>query len=208
LEWRFIPPISPWWGGWWEKLVRSTKSALQKTLGRRTLTEEQLLTTLVEVEACLNSRPLTCQADDVTDRYDVITPAHFLIGRPFFTPVKEADEACDVTNERLVERKQHRHAVLERFWTEWKLEYLRMLPSPANSRTCYKLKTGSVILVEDASLPRQAWPLGVEVKMSSGTRRTSAGRRCANVKEYLDAPSAETPLSRSHVTDSSISHIF
>ena len=22
-QWRNIPPISPWWGGWWERLVRS-----------------------------------------------------------------------------------------------------------------------------------------------------------------------------------------
>lgn len=31
-EWKFIAPRSPWWGGWWERLVRSVKSALKKFL--------------------------------------------------------------------------------------------------------------------------------------------------------------------------------
>ena len=167
LEWRFIAPISPWWGGWWERLVRSTKSALRKTLGRRTLTEEQLLTVLLEVEACLNSRPLTCQTDEA-DKYNVITPAHFLIGRPFFVSVKDAEDPSDITSERLVERRPHQLAVTERFWTEWRLEYLRMLPSPASGRSNYRLKEGVLVLVDDASLPRQGWPLGVVVKCHPG----------------------------------------
>ena len=33
-EWLFIAPNSPWWGGWWERLVRSVKSALRKNSGR------------------------------------------------------------------------------------------------------------------------------------------------------------------------------
>ena len=27
-SWRFIAPLSPWWGGWWERLVKSVKSSL------------------------------------------------------------------------------------------------------------------------------------------------------------------------------------
>ncbi|KAJ8030134.1 Fatty acid synthase [Holothuria leucospilota] len=30
--WKFIAPRAPWWGGWWEKLVGSVKSALKKSL--------------------------------------------------------------------------------------------------------------------------------------------------------------------------------
>ena len=167
VEWRFIAPLSPWWGGWWERLVRSTKSALRKTLGRRTLTWNQLHTVLVEVEACLNSRPLTFQAAGAKD-YDVTTPAHFLIGRPFFVAVKEAEDACSVTRTDLVERMQHRNAVLERFWMEWRTEYLRLLPCPANNRSQYKLREGSVVLVEDAQLPRHHWPLAVVEKTHRG----------------------------------------
>lgn len=39
--------------------MRSVKSALKKSLGTRCLTKCELETTLIEVEACINSRPLT-----------------------------------------------------------------------------------------------------------------------------------------------------
>ncbi|XP_076044749.1 uncharacterized protein LOC143027355 [Oratosquilla oratoria] len=78
-EWKFIAPRSPWWGGWWERLVRSVKSALKKYLGTRCLTKCELETTLFEVEACINSRPLTYVSDDYNVK-NPLTPSHFLIG--------------------------------------------------------------------------------------------------------------------------------
>ncbi|XP_066940953.1 uncharacterized protein [Macrobrachium rosenbergii] len=58
-QWKFIVPRAPWWGGWWERLVRSVKSALKKTMGVKCLSRCELETTLHVVEACINSRPLT-----------------------------------------------------------------------------------------------------------------------------------------------------
>jgi hypothetical protein len=82
-DWRFSAPRSPWWGGFWERLVRSVKSALKKSIGVRALTFSELETTLIEVEACINSRPLTFVGDSVSDR-SPLTPSHFLIGRSGF----------------------------------------------------------------------------------------------------------------------------
>ena len=74
--WKFIAPLSPWWGGWWERLVRSVKVALRKSLGKRCLTRTELETVLFEVEACINSRPLTFQGDS-PDCPGPLTPNHF-----------------------------------------------------------------------------------------------------------------------------------
>ena len=63
IVWKFSVPIAPLWGGWWERLIRSVKSALRKTLGKRLVTRIQLETILQEIEACMNSRPLTCVGD-------------------------------------------------------------------------------------------------------------------------------------------------
>ena len=55
---------APWWGGFWERLVQSVKRCLKKTIGRTTLRNDELSTILVEVEAVINSIPLTYVEDD------------------------------------------------------------------------------------------------------------------------------------------------
>jgi hypothetical protein len=74
ITWKFIAPRAAWWGGWWERMVGTTKRCLRKVLGRTQATDEELATTLVNIEAALNSRPVT------QDTEDALTPAHFLCG--------------------------------------------------------------------------------------------------------------------------------
>ena len=80
IQWHFNPPQSPHFGGAWERLVRSTKRALQATIQNQCVPESVLRTALIEVEALLNSRPLTHNNCDPAD-FTALTPYHFLIGR-------------------------------------------------------------------------------------------------------------------------------
>ena len=41
-KWKFIAPRSPWWGGFWERMVKSVKSATRKTVGSSFLTRSEL----------------------------------------------------------------------------------------------------------------------------------------------------------------------
>lgn len=59
IDWKFIPPSSPFMGGCWERLVGSVKTSLKFTLKDRTPRMEVLHTLLLEVEAIVNARPLT-----------------------------------------------------------------------------------------------------------------------------------------------------
>ena len=71
---------TPHFGGLWEATVKSTKRHLSRVIGKMKLTFEELCTVLTQVEVCLNSRPLTalpCEED-----MQVLTPGHFLIGKP------------------------------------------------------------------------------------------------------------------------------
>jgi len=45
--------------GFYERLVGMVKWSLRKATGRKHFTLEQILTLIIEVEAVLNSRPLT-----------------------------------------------------------------------------------------------------------------------------------------------------
>lgn len=79
IEWRFNVPKAPWWGGVFERLVRSTKHCLRKALGQAKLSHDELHTALIEIEMVLNSRPLTYIAPD--DLEESLTPSHLLVGR-------------------------------------------------------------------------------------------------------------------------------
>ena len=124
-QWRFISPRSPWWGGWWERLVRSVKAALRKSVGIGTLTRTELETCLQEIEACVNSRPLTFVGDEL-DSGTPLTPSHFLIGRCAGFPPSGPTDLPVVTDQDLVSRKEISDQLMDQFWFVWKSHYLRM----------------------------------------------------------------------------------
>ncbi|GIY60978.1 reverse transcriptase [Caerostris extrusa] len=64
-------------GGWWEQLIRSVKSLPLRILGRSLVNLEELLTILCDVEASINSHPLTYISDD-SDELIPLTPSLFL----------------------------------------------------------------------------------------------------------------------------------
>ncbi|GFT18860.1 integrase catalytic domain-containing protein [Trichonephila clavipes] len=65
ITWKFIPPTAAWRGGFWERLVRTAKEFLRRTLGKAIFTYKELLTILCECEKVVNSRPLTYLSEDM-----------------------------------------------------------------------------------------------------------------------------------------------
>ena len=63
----------PWMGGFYERLVGLTKRALRKTVGKRCLTEKQLITVLTEVEAVVNSQPLVYVDNNIKSSHVLIS---------------------------------------------------------------------------------------------------------------------------------------
>ena len=59
MKWTFNLEKAPWWGSIFERLVRSIKRWLKKTIAGATLTYEELRTVVVEGEMILNCRPLS-----------------------------------------------------------------------------------------------------------------------------------------------------
>ncbi|XP_055714302.1 uncharacterized protein LOC129808548 [Phlebotomus papatasi] len=80
ITFKFIPPRSPHFGGAWESLIKRVKFHLCRAAGDSHLTQEEMLTLLAQIEACVNSRPLTTISSDPAD-LEALTPGHFLIGR-------------------------------------------------------------------------------------------------------------------------------
>ena len=74
LEWSFNVEKAPWTGGIFERMVRSAKRCLKKTIGGAVLSYDELLTAVTEVEMILNSRPLSYVSTE--DIEEPLTPSH------------------------------------------------------------------------------------------------------------------------------------
>ena len=61
--------------------VKAAKYHLKRVLGDHRLNYDDLETVIIQVEACLNSRPLGAMASHPLDGICPLTPGHFLIGR-------------------------------------------------------------------------------------------------------------------------------
>ena len=59
ITWKFNLERSPWWSGYFERMVGCVKRCLRKVLGKARLTLDELNTLLHEIEGTLNNRPLT-----------------------------------------------------------------------------------------------------------------------------------------------------
>ena len=155
-NWKYITPKSPWHGGFWERLVRTVKSALKKTIQNSKLSKLELEAVLIEVEYVVNSRPLTQVVDELTAT-SPITPNHFLVCR-------FSDEETDVSWVAM----QHK-ARLKSFWKLWTEEYLKNLPRVVPKfKDKFTLQNGSMVLMENDNLPRLQWPLGRVIEMMPG----------------------------------------
>ncbi|XP_075743772.1 uncharacterized protein LOC142802692 [Rhipicephalus microplus] len=161
IRWKFIVERAAWWGGFWERLVRSVKVALRKVLGRSSLSFEELTTVLYEVEAVINSRPLTFTYDDAQEP-EPLSPAHFLVGRKLTTlPPHHLPAEIPGGDAHISRRWKYRSAMAEGFWRRWRREYLLELRSAHLSRptTSSDLKIDDLVLLKEDHLKRHMWKI-------------------------------------------------
>jgi hypothetical protein len=57
--WIFSASLAPWWGGFWERMVRSVKDLLRRSNGRACLHYMELEASLIEIESLINTRPFS-----------------------------------------------------------------------------------------------------------------------------------------------------
>ncbi|XP_072940687.1 uncharacterized protein [Epargyreus clarus] len=145
-------------------------------MGNCNLTYEELNTTLIQIEAILNSRPLTALSSDPED-LTPLTPGHFIIGRPLTSlPVEDYN---DHSAHRLT-RYQRIEQLRQHFWTRWSKEYICELQERVKWRSSKDaLKLNSLVVIKEDNLPPLKWKLGRVVRLHPGTDEIS---RVADIK--------------------------
>lgn len=157
IEWFFNPPTGSHFGGLWEAAVKSMKAHLKTVLWDKTFTFEELSTLLTQIEACLNSRPLTPLSSD-PDELDVLTPGHFLVGGPL--TALPSEPLVDIPENR-VKLYLRREKVMQLFWKRWSKEYLNTLQQRSKWRTMKdELKINDLVLLIEENTPPLTWRKG------------------------------------------------
>ena len=161
IEWKFNPPTAPWWGGWWERLIRIMKNLLKKVLGRAELTYEEMTSTLCDCEAVMNSRPLTYMSE--TEDLVPISPSSFLHDMKEW---KVTDIDC-IDQKSLNRRVKYRLKLKKQLQERFRSEYLGLLVEKSKSKNMYKIAIGDIVLV-GSDHKRIDWPLGQVIELLPG----------------------------------------
>ncbi len=170
IEWQFNPPLASHMGGVWERQIRSTRKVLAGLMyehGSR-LDEESFRTLICEVEAVINSRPLTSVSNDPSDLHP-LTPSHLLTTKSaVILPPPGNFQKSDVYLHRRWRRVQY---LVNLFWTRWKKEYLLTLQERNKwQQPKRNLMTGDVVILREENAPRNMWPLGLVVDTEPDSR--------------------------------------
>lgn len=166
IDWCFIPPRTPNHGGLWEAGVKSFKFHFKRVVGNAKLTLEEFNTVMIQIEGILNSRPLTPLSID-TDTFQVLTPGHFLIGRP----INSLPEPNLIdTNENLLNRWERLQKMVQTIWKFWKNSYLSHLQQ--RGKWLFKkqnVKNGMMVILKDSNSPVGKWPLARIINVIPGS---------------------------------------
>lgn len=157
VEWVFAPPGSPHFGGIYEAAVKSAKFHLRRMLHNVKLNYEEFSTLIKQVESVLNSRPLLPISEDDTT-IEVLTPGHFLIGRPLTAIPQLLDDDNQIS---ILTKWEATKKIFSRFWSRWTTEYLQTLQNRykwVNEQP--NIHPGQIVIIKDDNMPPLKWRYG------------------------------------------------
>ena len=200
IEQKFILPLSPWWGGFYERLVRTVKLSLKKVLGKSFATFEELQTILCDVEAVINSRPLVYLSCDDID--EAVTPYHLIYGRTLVNHTRIVEPIIDFTVDDCRKRILHVRKLMRDFWSIFSDNYmneLRQFHSYSKTKVSSQgdeLIVGDVVLVKEDNLHKSDWKLGKITQLVRGKDDRVRGVELKTISKTGQATTCIIPLQK------------
>ncbi|XP_036347065.1 uncharacterized protein LOC118756406 [Rhagoletis pomonella] len=147
---------APHFGGIWEAAVKSAKGHLNRSMANSRLTYEELTTALVEIEAVMNSRPITPLSSDPND-YEALTPGHFIIG----DALKALPERNVSSNISHAQQWAQIATIKQNFWKQWSHEYINELQVRSKwFADRPNIENNTMVIIHEDNLPPQKWLMG------------------------------------------------
>ena len=142
-------------------MIRLVRHILLALTTKQTLRDDDLATLFAEVEAIVNSRPLTDVPLEVGEPIP-LSPNHLLrlnaaVAKPFMLTDKSANYARQ--SFRIVQY------AADQFWKRWLLEYPKTIQTRGRwYKTCRNFLVEDIVLVTDDCARWGCWPLGKSVQ--------------------------------------------
>ena len=163
IQFTFIPPSSPNFGGAWESMIKLAKRGLYDVIRPGIINDEQLMTAFKLVEGLINSRPLTKVSTDPNDER-VLTPAHFIVREAY------SDLAPLPNDWSFKERYAFLQDLLNKYWKRFMAEVVPLKNSYQKQlKESNPYKIGDlVVLTEDLDRNRgKRWPVARIISMET-----------------------------------------
>ncbi|KAF2902404.1 hypothetical protein ILUMI_03781 [Ignelater luminosus] len=158
IGWKFIVERAAWWGGFWERLIKTVKDCLKFALGKSRVIDE-LQTILTEIEATVNARPLT-YIDNDKDNLSILSPSSFLLKCERQCVLPEVQ--TNLKRETILQRWKERQRILSKFWKKWSTDYLQQLRTAHVNSWDPQTKmfnVGDIVLLHDQNAPLLSWKM-------------------------------------------------
>nr|CAI5856873.1 unnamed protein product [Callosobruchus analis] len=165
---------------------------------RMRLTYEEMYTLLTQIEALLNSRPLTPLGSDPND-LSALTPGHFLVLEPLGSALPDIRPS----KLSLLSRWQLLQKMIADFWKRWSNEYCHTLQQRSKwLKNSTNVSIGSLVLIKSENHPPLQWTLARIVKLHPGsdgvvrvvTLQTAQGTLQCPVVKICPLPTNDSPI--------------
>jgi len=188
ITWHFNPPLTPHWGGVWERLIKDVKRAIKSEMHKKVIKEKLFECILLQVEDIMNSRPLThlpVSPDDLCP----ITPNYLIKQHPGYAFVGDNPATNNDDLHHLTIRAKKTSEKLTKRWIK---EYLPIITkSDVRRRHNKGLEVGDYVIYTDPNVKPANWKRGIIINVYKGRDNYA---RIADVKllngEILERRSA------------------
>lgn len=146
--------------------MKAAKYHLKRVMQNELFTIEHFSTLIVQVECCMNSRPISPMSADPRD-LEPLTPGHFLTST-HLSAIPEPD-LTDQTSSRL-NMYQRLTQKLQVFWKRWSRDYISQLQQRGKWRSSCdnQIQPGQLVICKDDNLPPLKWQLARVLQVHHG----------------------------------------
>jgi len=159
LVWKFNTPLASHMGGVWERQIRSARRILTCLLNDHSeiLNTESLQTLVTEVEAVINSRPLTVEnLNDVKSDLPLSPATLLTMKSDVILPPPGSFDAADKFSRKYWKRVQH---ITNEFWDRWRKEFLTSLQTRQKwNKVTRNFTIGDIVLLKEQT-DRNEWKM-------------------------------------------------